>query len=168
MAFEGRSGKYDLFCFDFVYDKRCFKTLNRKTCGHYGYPAGALKTSCWTCKWKRSWCKFSLTPPLCKGTGPAMKETKKELNQIILSHNIFVAANTCRTFPRVLPGWMVALDTTLGAKQGTLYRAPRNAERKQTDDNVWAKCDFWNNLVCAPSVPLCTSALVQVLYATFT
>lgn len=59
-----------------------------------------------------------------------------------------------RTFPRALPGWLVTLGSTLGCRQGTLYKAPRNAERKLQDDNVWTKSDYWNLLVCQQSTPL--------------
>ncbi|CAK9018364.1 unnamed protein product [Durusdinium trenchii] len=54
---------------------------------------------------------------------------------------------------------MVCLDSTLGAKQGTLYRAPRAAELKATDDNAWARSDYWQLMTCKPSPPLSVSHL---------
>lgn len=67
-----------------------------------------------------------------------------------------------RTFPKLLPAWLVVLDTTLGSRQDTLYKAPRNAERKLPDDNVWAKSDYWNLLANTPSVPLPVSCLLHI------
>lgn len=64
-----------------------------------------------------------------------------------------------RTFPRVLPAWLITLDSTLGCRQGTLYKAPRNADRPLADDNVWTRCEYWNALVCGMSVPLPVSHL---------
>ena len=72
-----------------------------------------------------------------------------------------------RTFPKVLPAWLVVLDTTLGCRQGTLYKAPRNAERKLADDNFWAKSDYWNFLVNSPSAPLPVSYLLHKLIVIF-
>ncbi|CAJ1408389.1 unnamed protein product [Effrenium voratum] len=54
-----------------------------------------------------------------------------------------------RTFPRTLPAWLVMLDHTLGARMGTLFKVPRNAERDASDANVFAKCDLWNSLMTA-------------------
>lgn len=64
-----------------------------------------------------------------------------------------------RCFPCVLPGWIVALETTLGSKQGTLFKAPRNADKPKDDSNVWTKSDYWNLLANKPTVPLQTSFL---------
>ena len=74
-----------------------------------------------------------------------------------LSKWIWKPTKPTRTFPRVLPAWLITLDSTLGCRQGTLYKAPRSSERKLQDDNVWTKSDYWNLLVCPPSVPLATS-----------
>ncbi|CAK9072441.1 Uncharacterized protein SCF082_LOCUS35627 [Durusdinium trenchii] len=43
---------------------------------------------------------------------------------------------------------MVVLSSTLGCRQGTLYRAPRGAEAKLADDNVFCKNRFWTELTC--------------------
>ena len=59
-----------------------------------------------------------------------------------------------RTVPSSLPAWLVVLDCTLGCKQGTLFKAPRNAERPLADVNAFSKCDFWNFLSCKPTVPM--------------
>ncbi|CAK9049972.1 unnamed protein product, partial [Durusdinium trenchii] len=50
---------------------------------------------------------------------------------------------------------------------GTLFKAPRNSERKVTDDNIWTKSDYWNLLVCPPSVPLPVSEYVTPESGTF-
>lgn len=59
-----------------------------------------------------------------------------------------------RTFPRTLPAWLVMLDHTLGARMGTLFKVPRNAERDASDANVFAKCDLWNSLMTANTEPM--------------
>ncbi len=64
-----------------------------------------------------------------------------------------------RTLPASLPGWMVVCESTLGSKQGTLWKAPRNAERETKDSNVWTKNDFWTIIACKPSAPLAISDL---------
>ena len=56
---------------------------------------------------------------------------------------------------------MIALDSTLGCRQGTLYKAPRGAERKFADDNVFAKSDYWCNLVNVATSPLPVSYLAD-------
>ena len=63
-----------------------------------------------------------------------------------------------RTFPSMLPAWMVVLDTTLGARQA-FYKAPRNSDRALADENTFTKNDFWNLLSCKPSQPLAVSNL---------
>ena len=68
-------------------------------------------------------------------------------------------ASPLRTFPAILPGWMVVLSSTLGCRQGTLYRAPRGAEAKLADDNVFCKNRFWTELTCQATVPLALSHL---------
>ena len=62
--------------------------------------------------------------------------------------------NPGRTFPCNLPAWMVVLETTLGCKQGTLWKAPRNAEREVKDTNTFCRNDFWNFVACKASKPL--------------
>lgn len=49
---------------------------------------------------------------------------------------------------------MIVLESTLGCKQGTLWKAPRNAERDVKDSNAFCKNDFWQLVACKPSVPL--------------
>lgn len=62
-----------------------------------------------------------------------------------------------RTFPCNLPAWMVVLETTLGCKQGTLWKAPRNADREVKDTNSFCRNDFWNFVACKASKPLSPS-----------
>lgn len=50
-------------------------------------------------------------------------------------------------------------ESTLGSKQGTLWKTPRNAERETKDSNTWTKNDFWTVVACKPSTPLATSDL---------
>ncbi|CAK9025766.1 unnamed protein product, partial [Durusdinium trenchii] len=57
-------------------------------------------------------------------------------------------------FPCALPGWMVVKDSTLGARQGTLYKVPRNSDRDVKDQNLFAKSDYWNLLACRATAPL--------------
>lgn len=64
-----------------------------------------------------------------------------------------------RLFPSMLPAWMVVLGSTLGCRQGTLFKAPRNADMKLADSNVFCKNDFWNLNCCKPTVPLPVSDL---------
>lgn len=59
-----------------------------------------------------------------------------------------------RQFPCALPGWMVVKDSTLGARQGTLYKVPRNSDRDVKDQNLFAKSDYWNLLACRATAPL--------------
>ena len=66
-----------------------------------------------------------------------------------------------RTFPQILPAYLVVLDSTLGARQGTLYLAPRDSERLTKDANVWTKGDLWNDLACKATAPLPTSFLLK-------
>ncbi|CAK9077334.1 unnamed protein product [Durusdinium trenchii] len=49
----------------------------------------------------------------------------------------------------------------------TLYRAPRGAELKSQDDNVWCKCDFWSLTACKASNPLPLSEYVTPESGTF-
>ena len=63
----------------------------------------------------------------------------------------------------MLLAWMVCLDTTLGAKQGTLYKVPRRSERDPQDTNVFAKNDFWTMSSCKMSQPLHPSNLSKQL-----
>ena len=71
-----------------------------------------------------------------------------------------------RTFPSMLPAWMVVLDTTLGARQA-FYKAPRNSDRPLSDENTFTKNDFWNLLSCKPSQPLAVSNLTILYYFCF-
>lgn len=64
-----------------------------------------------------------------------------------------------RVFPSMLPAWMVVLASTLGSRQGTLFKAPRNADVKLADSNVFARNDFWVLNCCKPTVPLPVSDL---------
>ena len=86
------------------------------------------------------------------------------LNKIETHPGKVYKASTClhtrlpwRSMPQLLQAWMVVLDTTLGSKLGTLYKAPRNSERDLKDTNAWTKNTFWNIGVCKPSVPLAPS-----------
>ena len=75
-------------------------------------------------------------------------------------HHVVHFSQTClvfnpgRTFPQSIPAYMVCLENTLGAKQGTLFRAPRGAEKPVADDNVFTRSDYWNLLACKPEAPL--------------
>lgn len=72
-----------------------------------------------------------------------------------------------RTFPPSLPAWMVVLDSTLGSRLGTLYKAPRNSERPTQDSNVFTKNDFWKLHACKPSTPLPLNEYVTPESGTF-
>ena len=66
-----------------------------------------------------------------------------------------VVSITCgRTFPQSIPAYMVCLESTLGAKLGTLFRAPRNSDRPAQDENAFTRSDYWNLLACKPQPPL--------------
>lgn len=49
---------------------------------------------------------------------------------------------------------MVVLEGTLGSKQGTLWKAPRNAEKDSKDTNCFTRNDFWQLVACKASIPL--------------
>lgn len=71
-----------------------------------------------------------------------------------------VASNSthpCRSMPSLLPAWVAMLENTLGCRQGTLYKAPRNSDKDLRDDNVFVKNEFWQSGTCRPTVPLSTS-----------
>lgn len=55
------------------------------------------------------------------------------------------------------------LRNTLGCRQGTLYKAPRNSDVKLQDDNVFCKSDFWNLNASKPSRPLALGELAYTL-----
>lgn len=61
---------------------------------------------------------------------------------------------TSRSLPASLPGWMIVLDTTLGAKQGTLYKVPRSSDRPAADTNTFAKNDWWSLHRCGATLPV--------------
>lgn len=67
-----------------------------------------------------------------------------------------------RTMPQTMPAWHIVLANTLGSRQGTLYKAPRNAEVKLQDDNVFCKSDYWNLNACRASAPLPLSHQVYI------
>ena len=69
-----------------------------------------------------------------------------------------------RVFPSMLPAWMVVLASTLGCRQGTLFKAPRNAEVQLADSNVFCRNDWWLLNCCKSTVPLNTSQLGATLY----
>ena len=58
-----------------------------------------------------------------------------------------------RTLPSNLPAWMVVMEHTLGCKQGTLWKAPRNAERDVKDSNAFCRNDFWSYASSKTSKP---------------
>lgn len=62
---------------------------------------------------------------------------------------------------------MVVLESTLGAKLGTLFRAPRNSERPLQDENTFTRCDYWNLLACKPAPPLNMSEYVTPESSTY-
>lgn len=71
---------------------------------------------------------------------------------------VLIASNIpCRSMPQLLPAWMVVLETTLGCRQGTLYKAPRNADKELKDSNTFVRNMFWTTGVNKPSVPLAPS-----------
>lgn len=61
-----------------------------------------------------------------------------------------------------MPAWQIVLGNTLGSRQGTLYKAPRNAEVKLQDDNVFCKSDYWNLNACKASAPMPLSHQVYI------
>ena len=69
-------------------------------------------------------------------------------------HMVSLFLPLLRTFPQSIPAFMVCMDSTLGAKQGTLFRAPRNSDRPAAHDNVWTRSDYWNLLANKPSTPM--------------
>ncbi|CAK8995952.1 unnamed protein product [Durusdinium trenchii] len=64
------------------------------------------------------------------------------------------SAHGNRSLPASLPGWMIVLDTTLGAKQGTLYKVPRSSDRPAADTNTFAKNDWWSLHRCGATLPV--------------
>ena len=76
------------------------------------------------------------------------------LNIVLDYGQVFGLSFPWRTFPQSIPAYMVCLENTLGAKQGTLFRAPRGSDRPVQDDNAFARCDYWNLLANKPQPPL--------------
>ena len=129
---------------------------------------GALRISFRNFRWRPSWCRSCLTRALCReiGTLPEFGIVAFFFSMVCFWGNNHTKLGSqlkaSRTFPRVLPAWIITLDSTLGSRQGTLYKAPRSSERKLQDDNVWTKSDYWNILVCPSSIPLATSKLADI------
>ena len=129
---------------------------------------GALRISFRNFRWRPSWCRSCLTRTLCReiGTLPEFGIVAFFFSMVCFWGNNHTKLGSqlkaSRTFPRVLPAWIITLDSTLGSRQGTLYKAPRSSDRKLQDDNVWTKSDYWNILVCPSSIPLATSKLADI------
>ncbi len=86
---------------------------------------------------------------------------KKKRKQTFLWHSWLTPA---RTFPMLLPAWLIMLESALGCKQGTLFKAPRGSDLPTADRNVFAKSDYWNLLATRPTSPLQVSNLTKTLY----
>ncbi|CAE7889335.1 unnamed protein product [Symbiodinium microadriaticum] len=74
---------------------------------------------------------------------------------ILVCEAVLVAGlDCCRTYPKLMPAWLAVHDTSLGSRQGTLYKAPRSAEKLPDDLNVFAKSALWQDAVTQPGEPL--------------
>lgn len=144
--------------------------------------AGESKTSSspWIWSWKTSAC--ASTAPTFMATGALVMldffghtfkisifSPKWFLCLLLLSRHFCYLLVTfgLRVFPSMLPAWMVVLSSTLGCRQGTLFKAPRNADIQLADSNVFCRNDWWMLNCCKSTVPLPTSQLGAILLFLF-
>lgn len=80
---------------------------------------------------------------------------------IMLSSANMLCQTHLRTFPQSLPAWMIVLDSALGCRQGTLWKAPRGSDRPLQDPNNFCRNDFWTYGGCKATMPLQPSKLVS-------
>ena len=151
--------------------------------------AGELKTSSRAWLWSSKLRTFGLTPVLYMGTGSSVAKlfficrcfetyfwTFRDVVEfrysmvLVKQYSIVfcllldvVSLWHLRTMPQTMPAWLIVLANTLGARQGTLYKAPRNAEVKLQDDNVFCKNDYWNLNACKASTPLPLSHQIYIM-----
>ena len=118
----------------------------------------ALRTSSFQWAWNSRMCRWLSISLIPMETGDFVFFFSSLHFIVLVESFVFCSGfkfdNPGRTFPCNLPAWMVVLETTLGCKQGTLWKAPRNAEREVKDTNTFCRNDFWNFVACKASKPL--------------